>query len=72
MKVKDLVDKLMEFDPELEIYVSNGEDEIGPVFAPAELVDTASQVVYVENETDKPWTAWKPSVIQVVRIRRYW
>lgn len=72
MKVRELIDRLMEYDPELDVYVSNGEDAAGFIYAPAELVDTASQVVYVENETGKPWTAWKPAVIEVVRIRRYW
>lgn len=71
MKVRELLDKLMEMDPEMLIFVADGEDSIGPLFAPAELVDTASQVVMIFGDPDRPFYS-EPQVIEVVRIRRYW
>lgn len=71
MKVRDLVEKLMQMDPEMLIFVADGEDQIGPLFAPAELVDTASQVVMTFGDPDRPFYS-EPQVTEVVRIRRYW
>lgn len=70
MTVRELMDKLMEMNPDMPVYVSTGEDDLGIVCEPAELIDTALVNATEPIDPSRPWFV-QPTVIEVVRIRRY-
>jgi hypothetical protein len=69
--VRDLIDKLMEMNPDMPVYVPTGSDDFGWTFDEAETTGTMNIATMVFPDPDRPFYS-EPAVIEVFTIRRYW